>query len=141
MKLKFLTATVLVSIVLLPSATFAEIPSEKHFLAVGKFNENDPSEISEYVDFSSIHKKGKHLYYTSWAIWKHLQTSIDGRQWQYTKTSMGVDCQNWKYRRFKFSSIDRNGRILDTFGDSAQVQTPEPDGILDREINVVCKNK
>ena len=128
-------------VVLLPLPSFAELPKGNSFIPVDKVNEGTELEASWYIDKNSVQKKGNHLYYTEWTVWKSEQPDYAGHQYQYTKSHYIADCQNWKEGRFDVSFINRTGVLLSDSPVNLDMQNPQPETVGFKTMDIVCKGK
>ncbi|MBN3946391.1 MAG: hypothetical protein HWQ38_07830 [Nostoc sp. NMS7] len=124
----------LIVIALFNSSVRAELPEPKNLVYIGILQPKTTSETKNYVEISSIQKRGKQKFFTRWAFWKYLQDTT-----YTTKILSSANCVDWEVTEIHFAAIDQKGNP--TFQWSEKRTTlGTPGSLEDKTLQVVCKN-
>lgn len=122
----------LAAINLLCLPALAGLPNPKKMIYVGLEQPETTRETRNYVDPASIQKRGKLVFYTTWAFWKYLQGS------NYASKEMhSANCQDWKDTRISFAGVNAQGSVTGEWSDG-QTQLAVPGSLEDKALQLVC---
>jgi hypothetical protein len=124
----------LIIITLLNSSVRAELPNPKNLVYIGTLQPQTTRETKNFVESSSIQKRGKQRFFTNWAFWKYLQGTT-----YVTKISSSANCEDWEVTEVRFVAIDQKGNPTFQWTDKKKT-LGTPGSLEDKALQLVCKN-